>query len=60
MDPLGLTAESGHDLGVSALGAVTFYLRRNLLDAELLSMKRFEEIKHIIEIQVLSGLAYTS
>lgn len=52
-DPLGLTADSNYELAVSALGAITFYLRRNLLDVELLSMKRFEEVKTLLDLQVL-------
>uniref|UniRef100_UPI00398F65F0 DNA mismatch repair protein Msh6 n=1 Tax=Pristiophorus japonicus TaxID=55135 RepID=UPI00398F65F0 len=42
-DPLGLTPSEGHELALSALGACVFYLKRCLVDQELLSMGNFEE-----------------
>ena len=36
------SVEGGADLAVSALGAVAWWLRRGLVDVELLSMRRFE------------------
>jgi len=42
-DSLGLTAGEGGELAVRSLGAVTWYLKNNLLDTELLSMAKFEE-----------------
>ncbi|XP_067901328.1 DNA mismatch repair protein Msh6 [Heterodontus francisci] len=42
-DSLGLTPGEGHELALSALGACVFYLKRCLVDQELLSMANFEE-----------------
>ncbi|XP_071996415.1 DNA mismatch repair protein Msh6 [Engystomops pustulosus] len=42
-DSLGLTPGEGHDLALSALGACIFYLKKCLIDQELLSMANFEE-----------------
>ncbi|XP_078085788.1 DNA mismatch repair protein Msh6 isoform X2 [Mustelus asterias] len=42
-DSLGLTPGEGHELALSALGACIFYLKRCLVDQELLSMANFEE-----------------
>ncbi|XP_078664804.1 DNA mismatch repair protein Msh6-like isoform X1 [Branchiostoma floridae x Branchiostoma belcheri] len=44
-DSLGLTAADNYDLGVSALGAVIWYLKRCYIDEEMLSMCNFEEYK---------------
>ncbi|XP_054273047.1 DNA mismatch repair protein Msh6-like [Macrosteles quadrilineatus] len=41
-DTLGLTAHDDADLAVRALGAVTWYLSRCLLDQQLLSMGQFK------------------
>ena len=41
-DNLGHTAAAGYELGVSALGAVVWYLQHCLLDQELLSLRTFE------------------
>lgn|SRR6218665_1694181 len=40
-DGLGQTAAAGCELGLSALGAIVWYLRHCLMDEELLSMKVF-------------------
>ncbi|CAG09472.1 unnamed protein product, partial [Tetraodon nigroviridis] len=42
-DSLGLTPRDGYELALSALGACTFYLKKCLVDQELLSMANFEE-----------------
>ncbi|XP_078413344.1 DNA mismatch repair protein Msh6 [Cetorhinus maximus] len=42
-DSLGLTPGEGHELALSALGACVFYLKRCLVDQELLSLANFEE-----------------
>ncbi|XP_042189105.1 DNA mismatch repair protein Msh6, partial [Callorhinchus milii] len=42
-DALGLTPGEGYELALSALGACVFYLKRCLVDRELLSMGNFEE-----------------
>ncbi|XP_072436706.1 DNA mismatch repair protein Msh6 [Chiloscyllium punctatum] len=42
-DSLGLTPGEDYDLALSALGACVFYLKRCLVDQELLSMANFEE-----------------
>ncbi|EDO28217.1 predicted protein, partial [Nematostella vectensis] len=44
-DPLGLTPTDGHELALSALGAVAWYLKKCLIEEELLSMGKFEEYK---------------
>ncbi|XP_038607513.1 DNA mismatch repair protein Msh6 [Tachyglossus aculeatus] len=41
-DPLGLTPAEGGELALSALGACVFYLKKCLIDQELLSMADFE------------------
>lgn len=41
-DSLGLTPKDGYELALSALGACTFYLKKCLVDQELLSMANFE------------------
>ncbi|MBN3270812.1 MSH6 protein, partial [Polyodon spathula] len=42
-DSLSLTPGEGYELALSALGACVFYLKRCLVDQELLSMANFEE-----------------
>ncbi|XP_051866727.1 DNA mismatch repair protein Msh6 [Pristis pectinata] len=42
-DSLGLTPGEGQELALSALGACVFYLKKCLVDQELLSMANFEE-----------------
>ncbi|XP_062911704.1 DNA mismatch repair protein Msh6 [Mobula hypostoma] len=42
-DALGLTPAEGRELALSALGACVFYLKKCLVDQELLSMANFEE-----------------
>ncbi|KAM3932484.1 DNA mismatch repair protein Msh6 [Leptodactylus fuscus] len=42
-DSLGLTPGDQHELALSALGACVFYLKKCLIDQELLSMANFEE-----------------
>lgn len=42
-DSLGLTPKDGYELALSALGACVFYLKKCLVDQELLSMANFEE-----------------
>ncbi|RXN01763.1 DNA mismatch repair protein Msh6 [Acipenser ruthenus] len=42
-DSLSLTPGEGYELALSALGACVFYLKKCLVDQELLSMANFEE-----------------
>ncbi|XP_066553212.1 DNA mismatch repair protein Msh6 [Amia ocellicauda] len=42
-DALGLTPGDGYELALSALGGCVFYLKKCLVDQELLSMGKFEE-----------------
>ncbi|XP_077352530.1 DNA mismatch repair protein Msh6 [Festucalex cinctus] len=42
-DSLGLTPKEGYELALSSLGACIFYLKKCLVDQELLSMANFEE-----------------
>ncbi|XP_036429508.1 DNA mismatch repair protein Msh6 [Colossoma macropomum] len=42
-DSLGLTPKEGYELALSALGGCIFYLKKCLVDQELLSMANFEE-----------------
>ncbi|XP_015218440.1 DNA mismatch repair protein Msh6 [Lepisosteus oculatus] len=42
-DTLGLTPGEGYELALSALGGCVFYLKKCLVDQELLSMGKFEE-----------------
>ncbi|XP_043931014.1 DNA mismatch repair protein Msh6 [Protopterus annectens] len=42
-DSLGLSAGENYELAVSALGASVFYLKKCLIDQELLSLANFEE-----------------
>ena len=43
-DALGRTARSDKEAAVSALGALTYYLRRCLVDHEVLSMCNFQVV----------------
>lgn len=42
-DSVGLTAGEESGLALSALGGIVFYLKKCLIDQELLSMANFEE-----------------
>ncbi|XP_070788374.1 DNA mismatch repair protein Msh6 isoform X1 [Pituophis catenifer annectens] len=42
-DSLGLTPEENSELALSALGSCVFYLKKCIIDKELLSMANFEE-----------------
>nr|XP_061794255.1 DNA mismatch repair protein Msh6-like [Nerophis lumbriciformis] len=42
-DSLGLTPKEGYELALSSLGGCIFYLKKCLVDQELLSMANFEE-----------------
>lgn len=42
-DSLGLTPKEGYELALAALGGCIFYLKKCLVDQELLSMANFEE-----------------
>ncbi|XP_062851903.1 DNA mismatch repair protein Msh6 [Trichomycterus rosablanca] len=42
-DSLGLTPKEGNELALSALGGCVFYLKKCLVDQELLSMANFQE-----------------
>lgn len=42
-DSLGLTPKDGYELALSAVGGCIFYLKKCLVDQELLSMANFEE-----------------
>ncbi|MCI4376690.1 hypothetical protein PGIGA_G00191290 [Pangasianodon gigas] len=51
-DSLGLTPKDGHELALSALGGCIFYLKKCLVDQELLSMANFQEYVPVdVEIQ---------
>lgn len=51
-DSLGLTPKEGYELALSALGGCIFYLKKCLVDQELLSMANFEEYVPVdVEIQ---------
>ncbi|TTI76911.1 DNA mismatch repair protein Msh6 [Bagarius yarrelli] len=51
-DSLGLTPKEGHELALSALGGCVFYLKKCLVDQELLSMANFQEYVPVdVEIQ---------
>lgn len=41
-DSLGLTPKEGYELALSALGGCMFYLKKCLVDQELLSMTNFQ------------------
>ncbi|RMX47670.1 hypothetical protein pdam_00013626 [Pocillopora damicornis] len=46
-DPLGLMPGEGSELALSALGAVIWYLKKCLIDGEVLSMGNFEILDNI-------------
>lgn len=51
-DSLGLTPKEGYELALSALGGSIFYLKKCLVDHELLSMANFQEYVPVdVEIQ---------
>lgn len=51
-DSLGLTPKEGYELALSALGGCIFYLKKCLVDQELLSMANFQEYVPVdVEIQ---------
>ncbi|KAI5108601.1 DNA mismatch repair protein Msh6 [Silurus meridionalis] len=51
-DSLGLTPKEGYELALSALGGCIFYLKKCLVDHELLSMANFQEYVPVdVEIQ---------
>lgn len=55
-DSLCLTPKEGYDLGLSALGGCIFYLRKCLVDQELLSMANFEEYVPVdVEMEKAAG-----
>ncbi|XP_018580482.2 DNA mismatch repair protein Msh6 [Scleropages formosus] len=57
-DSLGLTPGEGYELALSALGGCVFYLKKCLIDQELLSMANFEEYVPVdVEIEKTAGPA---
>ncbi|XP_074531332.1 DNA mismatch repair protein Msh6 isoform X2 [Halichoeres trimaculatus] len=57
-DSLGLTPKDGYELALSALGGCIFYLKKCLVDQELLSMANFEEYIPVdVEMEKASGPA---
>ncbi|KAI1894508.1 hypothetical protein AGOR_G00116520 [Albula goreensis] len=55
-DSLGLTPGEGYELALSALGACIFYLKKCLVDQELLSMANFEEYLPVdVELEQADG-----
>ncbi|XP_034008066.1 DNA mismatch repair protein Msh6 [Trematomus bernacchii] len=55
-DSLGLTPKEGHELGLSALGGCIFYLKKCLVDHELLSLANFEEYVPVdVELEKAAG-----
>lgn len=51
-DSLGLTPKEGYELALSALGGSIFYLKKCLVDQELLSMANFQEYVPVdVEVQ---------
>ncbi|XP_056903128.1 DNA mismatch repair protein Msh6 isoform X2 [Takifugu flavidus] len=57
-DALGLTPKDGYDLALSALGGCIFYLKKCLVDQELLSMANFEEYVPVdVEMEKAAGPA---
>lgn len=57
-DSLGLTPKDGCELALSALGGCVFYLKKCLVDQELLSMSNFEEyVPADVEMEASSGPA---
>lgn len=57
-DSLCLTPKDGYELALSALGGCVFYLKKCLVDQELLSMANFEEYVPVdVELEKASGAA---
>nr|XP_020510207.1 DNA mismatch repair protein Msh6 isoform X1 [Labrus bergylta] len=57
-DSLGLTPKEGYELALSALGGCIFYLKKCLVDRELLSMANFEEYVPVdVEMENAAGTA---
>lgn len=57
-DSLCLTPKDGYELALSALGGCIFYLKKCLVDHELLSMANFEEYVPVdVELEKASGAA---
>ncbi|XP_069001038.1 DNA mismatch repair protein Msh6 [Embiotoca jacksoni] len=57
-DSLRLTPQEGHELALSALGGCMFYLKKCLVDQELLSMANFEEYVPVdVELEKAAGPA---
>lgn len=57
-DPLCLTPKEGYELALAALGGCVFYLKKCLVDQELLSMANFEEYIPVdVEIEKAAGPA---
>ncbi|KAG7462668.1 hypothetical protein MATL_G00187230 [Megalops atlanticus] len=57
-DSLGLTPGEGYELALSALGGCVFYLKKCLVDQELLSMANFEEYVPVdVEMEQSGGSA---
>lgn len=57
-DSLCLTPKEGYELALSALGGCIFYLKKCLVDQELLSMANFEEYVPVdVELEKASGAA---
>ncbi|MFT7806013.1 DNA mismatch repair protein Msh6 [Arapaima gigas] len=55
-DSLGLTPGEGYELALSALGGCIFYLKKCLIDQELLSMANFEEYVPVdVEMEKAAG-----
>ncbi|KAK5853861.1 hypothetical protein PBY51_014982 [Eleginops maclovinus] len=57
-DSLGLTPKEGYELGLSALGGCVFYLKKCLVEHELLSLANFEEYVPVdVELEKAAGAA---
>ncbi|XP_076019011.1 DNA mismatch repair protein Msh6 [Genypterus blacodes] len=57
-DSLCLTPKEGYELALSALGGLIFYLKKCLVDQELLSMANFEEYVPVdVEMEKAAGPA---
>ena len=57
-DSLCLTPKEGYELALSALGGCIFYLKKCLVDMELLSMANFEEYVPVdVEMEKAAGTA---
>ncbi|XP_026882910.2 DNA mismatch repair protein Msh6 [Electrophorus electricus] len=55
-DSLSLTPKEGYELALSALGGCVFYLKKCLVDQELISMANFEEYVPVdVEIEQAGG-----